>query len=65
MQQRITAMETELQLLKRRVAMPTPSKEEIKKRIREYRSLVKEISKSLKVGEDPDTYIAKLRAKEY
>jgi len=63
--QRIRALEAELQLVKRRIAMPKLSKEQIQKRIQEYRDLVKKLSQSLKANEDPDTYIMNLRAKEY
>ena len=62
---RIRALESELELIKRRIATPRLTEEQIKKRIREYRSLVREISRSLKTEEDPDSYIAKLRSKEY
>lgn len=64
-QQRIRAIESELELLKRKVIMAKLSEEEIAKKIKYHRKLVRDISKSLKVTEDPDTYIAKLRAKEY
>jgi len=62
--ERIRALEAELNLVKRRITMPKLTEKQINKRIREYRSLVGEISSSLKVNEDPDSYIAKLRAKE-
>jgi len=64
MHERIRALETELELVKRRITMPRLTEEQINKRIQEYRSLVREISNSLKVNEDPDSYIAKLRAKK-
>jgi hypothetical protein len=63
--ERIKALEAELGLIKRRITMPRLTEEQIESRIQEYRSLVREISSSLKVKEDPDSYIAKLRAKEY
>jgi len=62
---RIRALEAELQLVKRRIAMPKPSKEQVERRIQEYRNLVKELSESLRTNEDPGTYILSLRAKEY
>lgn len=65
LQRRIEALESEIQILKKRVATPTPTKEEIGRRIQEYRSLVEATSKALRVTEYPDSYIAKLRAKEY
>lgn len=65
LQRRIEVLESEIQLLKRRVTAPTPTKEDIALRIQEYRSLVESTSKALHVTEDPDTLIARLRAKEY
>lgn len=63
--QRIRALEAELQLVKRRIAMPKLSNGQVEKRIQGYRNLVRELSKSIRVSEDPDTYIMRLRAKEY
>ena len=65
LQRRIAALESEIRLLKRRVSAPQPTKEEIARKIQEYRSLVESTSKALRVTEDPDSYIARLRAKEY
>jgi len=59
------ALEAELESVRRRVTMPRLTEEQVNRRIQEYRDLVKEISGSLRVSKDPDSYIAKLRAKEY
>lgn len=63
-QRRIQAIESELGLLKR-ARIRKPTEEEIRKRIERYEKLVERTSKALKVTEDPDAYIARLRAKEY
>lgn len=65
LQRRIAALESEIQLLKRRVTAPASTSEENARKIREYRALAESTSKALRVTEDPDSYIARLRAKEY
>ncbi|MCD6263804.1 hypothetical protein CW700_08020 [Candidatus Bathyarchaeota archaeon] len=63
--ERIRALEAELEMVKRRISKPRLTEEEIDKRIQAYRRLVREVSEALEVYEDPDSYIAKLRFKEY
>jgi len=44
--------------------MPKPSREEIKRRIQEYRRLAEQTSRALKATEDSDTYLTKLRVEQ-
>jgi len=63
--ERVRAIEAELQIIKRKLMEPKPTKKQIRQRIEEYRRIVKEVSKALKVEENPSEYIAKLRMREH